>query len=461
MKTAVIASVVSSAVAGGSLDITWSDCGSASTHAKTTDVSPASLPLGAETAITGTGDLDKTVSGGTYDMELKAGGGIIDSHFTGNNCDQKDFDLPLGLGKLSWDGLSCPLAAGSGVKIGFKTTLSASLPPALATASIGLKAVDQDKEDVLCVNLDLKAEAEAAAAVAADKQLGVTWSDCSDSSYLVSMKDVNPKTIPLHGTSQIIGTGTLNEEVDEGVTYDMAMETQFTDCIGDASVGKKCNFPLDMGSIEFEGIPTPVKAGEIPINVNLKISSLLPATLLDTTTIVTGTGKTTGNKIFCLNVYTTKSKSADSENGSKLDLTWSDCGDADTKSRIHALTTSPLTDQVQEGGTNTITGTGTLIEDVEEDIQFESSMRVKFVEVSGDAAREKKKNFPLDLGSITFDGIPSPIPAGDQDISVTVSLGKLVPDSVAITTTHVTAQTASGKKLFCLDVNTGNPTVLV
>merc|ERR1712159_193848 len=47
------------------------------------------------------------VSGGTYDMELKAGGGLIDSHFTGNNCDAKSFDLPLGLGKLSWDGIAC------------------------------------------------------------------------------------------------------------------------------------------------------------------------------------------------------------------------------------------------------------------------------------------------------------------------------------------------------------------
>merc|ERR1711937_378754 len=116
--------------------------------------------LGQDTAITGTGNLNKTVSGGTYDMELKAGGGIIDSHFTGNNCDQKDFDLPLGLGTLSWDGLSCPLAAASGVSIGFKTKLAASLPPALATSTIDLKAVDQDAEDVLCVNLKLAATSD-------------------------------------------------------------------------------------------------------------------------------------------------------------------------------------------------------------------------------------------------------------------------------------------------------------
>lgn len=80
---------------------------------------PTFLELGADTAITDTGSLDKAESGATYDMELKAGGGLMDSHFTGNNCEAKIFDFPLGFGKLSWDGLSafwplptaCPLAS--------------------------------------------------------------------------------------------------------------------------------------------------------------------------------------------------------------------------------------------------------------------------------------------------------------------------------------------------------------
>merc|ERR1712230_328667 len=108
--------------------------------AVTKDVQPTTLALGQDTAITGTGSLDKAVSGGTYDMELKAGGGLIDSHFTGNNCEAKSFDLPLGLGKLSWDGISCPLAAADSVSIGFHTHLAAD---------------DQDGESVLCVDLHL------------------------------------------------------------------------------------------------------------------------------------------------------------------------------------------------------------------------------------------------------------------------------------------------------------------
>merc|ERR1712216_831505 len=125
-------------VAADSLSLTWSDCGAE--HATTTDVQPSALALGQDTAITGTGSLDKAVTGGTYDMELKAGGGLIDSHFTGNNCEAKSFDLPLGLGKLSWDGISCPLAAADSVSIGFHTQLASN---------------DQDGESVLCVDLHL------------------------------------------------------------------------------------------------------------------------------------------------------------------------------------------------------------------------------------------------------------------------------------------------------------------
>merc|ERR1712185_532819 len=140
-------------VAADSLSLSFKDCGAE--HAVTKDVQPTALALGQDTAITGTGSLDKAVSGGTYDMELKAGGGLIDSHFTGNNCEAKSFDLPLGLGKLSWDGISCPLAAADSVSIGFHTQLSSSLPPAVATSDIHLAANDQDGESVLCVGLPL------------------------------------------------------------------------------------------------------------------------------------------------------------------------------------------------------------------------------------------------------------------------------------------------------------------
>jgi len=191
MKIAVFASVVSLAAAGGSLSLSFTDCGTSSTHAKTTDVQPTTLQLGADTAITGTGDLNKDVTGGTYDMELKAGGGLIDSHFTGNNCDKKDFNLPLGLGTLSWDGIACPLAAATNVKIGFHTKLAASLPPALATSTIHLNAVDQSKEQVLCVDLKLAKQESLEEIVDRVNSGSHTWKAAVPSKF-ASVEEVKP-----------------------------------------------------------------------------------------------------------------------------------------------------------------------------------------------------------------------------------------------------------------------------
>merc|ERR1712185_817916 len=140
-------------VAADSLSLSFKDCGA--DHAVTKDVQPTSLALGQDTAITGTGSLDKAVSGGTYDMELKAGGGLIDSHFTGNNCEAKDFTLPLGLGTLSWAGIECPLAVGD-TELHFSAALAAALPAKLAKSDISMPALDQDGESALCVNIHME-----------------------------------------------------------------------------------------------------------------------------------------------------------------------------------------------------------------------------------------------------------------------------------------------------------------
>merc|ERR1712072_1185691 len=61
-----------------------------------------------------------------------------------------------GVGSISWDGLTCPQAAGD-MSIGFKVELSSAIPASLASATIKMTAVDQDSEDLLCVNVQTKA----------------------------------------------------------------------------------------------------------------------------------------------------------------------------------------------------------------------------------------------------------------------------------------------------------------
>jgi len=277
-----VASVIAVASAGDSLSLSWSDCGTSTTHAKTTDVQPASLKLGTDTGITGTGDLKKSVSGGTYDMELKAGGGLIDSHFTGNNCEAKDFTLPLGLGTLSWDGIACPLATGT-VSIGFHTKLSASLPPSLATSDIALRANDQDSEQVLCVDLHLATEAEVDVnEIVTGDSLSLAWSDCGDSSTHAKTTDVQPSALDLGTATAITGTGDLTKAMSGG-TYDMELkagggliDSHFT---GNNCEAKDFDLPLGLGKLSWDGIACPLATGTVSIGFHVTLSASLPPSL--------------------------------------------------------------------------------------------------------------------------------------------------------------------------------------
>merc|ERR1712070_1056726 len=172
------------------------------------------------------------------------------------------------------------------------------------------------------------------------------WNDCGAETYHAKIDKATPDSLVEGSEVTISGFGDLDETIDEGISFTMAMEGQFTDCKGVASKGAKCNFPLDMGSIEFLGLSPPYKAGEVPIAVDVKISKALPATLLETTTQVTGIGATSGDMIFCMNVYT---KKAASNSGATLDVDWSDCGASQgAKSIITGLTPA----QLKQGNVN-------------------------------------------------------------------------------------------------------------
>eukprot|EP00929_Paragymnodinium_shiwhaense_P112738 TRINITY_DN81002_c0_g1_i1.p2 TRINITY_DN81002_c0_g1~~TRINITY_DN81002_c0_g1_i1.p2 ORF type:complete len:177 (-),score=41.07 TRINITY_DN81002_c0_g1_i1:183-713(-) len=137
-------------VTGGTLKLTWSDCGDASTKGKVTGFTPDSLTLGQKATLTGAGSLTESVTGGDYALSLKAG--IISQTFTGDMCQPKTFDLPLGTGSLSWDGVKCPLPSGA-TSISVDVTLSAALPGALASADIKVAATSSNGDKLLCLDV--------------------------------------------------------------------------------------------------------------------------------------------------------------------------------------------------------------------------------------------------------------------------------------------------------------------
>lgn len=138
---------------GGTLKLTWSDCGDASTHAKVTGLTPDTITLGQMTTVSGTGTLDEAVTGGTFAIDVKAGGGIIHQKFDGDTCQDKTFKLPMGVGSVKWHAMACPLAKGStGVKMDI--TLSASIPASLARAAIQATAKTSTGDKLLCMTVN-------------------------------------------------------------------------------------------------------------------------------------------------------------------------------------------------------------------------------------------------------------------------------------------------------------------
>jgi hypothetical protein len=137
----------------GTLALTWSDCGDADTHAKVSALTPSSLTLGQETDIVGVGDLDEEVQDGTYTLSVHAS--IISKTFSGKLGEKSTFELPLGIGSLSWDGLSLPLAKGT-QKVGVSVKLSAAIPEKFAAATIQVQAKDASGNKLLCLQVNTK-----------------------------------------------------------------------------------------------------------------------------------------------------------------------------------------------------------------------------------------------------------------------------------------------------------------
>jgi len=130
------------------VNIVWNDCGAA--HGKTTSLSPQTIMLGTTTTVTGSGTVDVVVSGGQYEIAVKAG--IFRKKLTGNVCEPLKITIPMGVGTISWPGLKCPVAAGA-VSIPVEVTLSRKIPKQLMSATATATAKETNGDDLLCMQM--------------------------------------------------------------------------------------------------------------------------------------------------------------------------------------------------------------------------------------------------------------------------------------------------------------------
>merc|ERR1712070_836496 len=134
---------------------------------------------------------------------------------------------------------------------------------------------------------------------------------------------------------------------------------------------------------------------------------------------------------------------------------WSDCG------AKHATVTDLQPTTIHTGATETITGTGTLDEDVTS-AKFTatvSALGTKLTDCSGDATSDIVCTLPMGVGKITVKAVPFPLSKGTVKIPVEVQTSSVIPPSLANVDVHIAATEQSGEDLICLDVHTAQQMV--
>lgn len=150
----------------------WEDCGdyAGGALAKITALDKDAIRLGINTPITGTGYVDQEITGGTFNILMQLPNIPIlplALEYTGDLCERKEIHIIAGkgIGKLVWDGISCPMKPGNFSNT-LEVNLAAYLPPGLVESNIVINAADQDGNQVICLNLDLARAKSGASEVA-------------------------------------------------------------------------------------------------------------------------------------------------------------------------------------------------------------------------------------------------------------------------------------------------------
>merc|ERR1711907_750754 len=129
--------------------------------------------------------------------------------------------------------------------------------------------------------------------------------------------------------------------------------------------------------------------------------------------------------------------------------TWSDCG------AKHATVTDLQPTTIQTGTTETLTGTGTVDEDVTS-AHFTakvSAAGVQLTSCDGDGTSDITCKLPLGAGSIVVKKVNYPLAAGQVEIPVDVTTSSLIPPSLAKVDVHIAATEQNGEDVICLDVH--------
>merc|ERR1712000_65046 len=179
-----------------------------------------------------------------------------------------------------------------------------------------------------------------------------------------------------------------------------------------------CKLPLGMGTTTAKAIQFPLKAGSTSFTTEVKMSALIPASLLAASTSHSVATSDTGDKLFCSDVVTTPQKTFAEQEQKVEAVTWGDCGDADTHLKITDLQPTSF----ETGALATLVGTGDLDKDVN-GATFRMTITSGGVQIafcSGDASADVVCKLPLGMGTTTAKAIQFPLKAGSTSFTTEV-----------------------------------------
>merc|ERR1712203_99653 len=261
---------------GGTLAITWEDCGDASTHAKVTDVQPTTVTIGTTETIQGTGTVDEDITAVHFVATIKAAGIKIAS-CEGDASADIVCNMPLNAGKITVKQLPLPIAAGP-ITVPAEISTASVIPAGLAKIDAELRATEQNGEDVVCMNIHTTKQEEEEVELQGGT-LAITWEDCGAKHATVTY--VQPTTVTIGTTETIKGTGTVDEDITavHFVATIKAAGIKIASCEGDASADIVCKMPLNAGTITVKQLPLPIAAGAITVPAEISTASVIPASL--------------------------------------------------------------------------------------------------------------------------------------------------------------------------------------
>jgi len=112
----------------------------------------------------------------------------------------------------------------------------------------------------------------AAALAASTTAVPLTWKDCGDASTHGRITDIAPLEIPIGATTNLVGKGTIDEDINSATFKFVAKVGPLPILKGSGNVceDNTIKLPLGAGSILVHAVDCPKAAGDVELHLDIK-----------------------------------------------------------------------------------------------------------------------------------------------------------------------------------------------